>query len=409
MRTRYTLAAAALLLSAAILNAQGYQVNLQGQVQQAMGGAGTAYMQDAASLFFNPGGASFVKENSINLGVSPTISNIQFLDKNTGQTARTKSPVSYPFAAYALFGLKDSSKLKLGLAVYTPFGSTVEWEEGWMGRYALTRLQLQSIFFQPTLSYKITDKIGIGAGFVYANGNVNLQKDIPVTDASGKVGHAELDGKANGFGFNIGLYLQASDKLSFGLTYRSKVNMKVKDGEATFTVPTALVTNFPSGKFTSELPLPDVITLGVAFQASSKLALALDVNYVGWSAYDTLAFDYETNTSSLVDTKSARKYKSSPAFRLGAQYKLNQAFAVRLGLGYTISPVEDGYLTPETPDANRINYIIGLGYTFNRKFGVNASFQFTTLKREDTNLETGLSGTYQTNVCIPGISLFYNF
>lgn len=409
MRTRQTIAVSLLMIAGLAVKAQGYQVNLQGQVQQAMGGAGTAYMQDAASLFFNPGGASFVKENSVNLGVSPTISNIQFLDKNTGQTARTKSPVSYPFAAYGLFGLKDSSKLKLGLAVYTPFGSTVEWEDGWMGRYALTRLQLQSIFFQPTVSYKITDKIGFGAGFVYANGKVNLQKDIPVTDASGKVGHAELDGKASGFGFNAGLYFQATDKLSFGLTYRSKVNMKVKDGEATFTVPTALSANFPNGKFTSELPLPDVITLGIAFKASSKLTLALDINYVGWSAYDTLSFNYETNTTSLVDTKSARKYKSSPAFRLGAQYKLSEAFSVRLGLGYTISPVQDGYLTPETPDANRINYIIGIGYMVTKKFGVNASFQFTTLKREDTNLETGLSGTYQTNVCIPGVSLFYNF
>lgn len=408
MKTRYTglacLAGACLQLAA-----QGYQVNLQGQAQQAMGGAGTAYMQDAAALFFNPGGAAFVRGNSVNLGVSSTISNIQFLDKNTGETARTKSPVSYPFAAYAMYGLQDTAQLKFGVAVYTPFGSTVEWEDGWLGRYALTRLQLQSIFFQPTVSYKLSNKIGFGAGFVYAMGNVNLQKDLPVVDASGRVGHAELDGKAQGFGFNTGVYFQATEKFSLGLSYRSRVNMKVDNGEATFTVPSALTANFPNGKFSSELPLPDVLTLGLAYKVTPKLVLALDVNYVGWKAYDTLAFDYENNTASLADTKSAREYKSSPAFRLGAQYKLTEEFAVRLGLGYTISPVQDGYLTPETPDANRINLIVGLGYTFHKKFGVNASFQYTTLKREDTNLETGLSGTYQTNVCIPGISLFYNF
>ena len=49
-------------------NAQGYQVNLQGQVQQGMGGAGTAYIQDGAALFFNPGGACFLKGNSLNVG-----------------------------------------------------------------------------------------------------------------------------------------------------------------------------------------------------------------------------------------------------------------------------------------------------------------------------------------------------
>jgi long-chain fatty acid transport protein len=389
--------------------AQGYQVNLQGQVQQGMGGAGTANMQDASALFFNPGGASFVKGNEVNLGVSPTIPNGQFLDSKTGQTARTKSPVSYPFAAYAMFGLKDSSKMKLGLAVYTPFGSTVQWEDGWMGRYILTRLQLQAIFFQPTVSYKITDKLGFGAGFVYSTGKVNLQKDIPVVDANGNVGHAELNGKASGYGFNAGFYFKPMDALSIGLTYRSQVNMKVTDGDATFTVPAALATNFPSGKFTTQLPLPSVLTLGLAYAINEKFKVALDVNYVGWKAYDTLAFDYATNTSSLIDTKSARMYKNSVAIRAGAQYKLTDAFAVRIGAAYGMSPVQSGYLTPETPDANRINYTIGLGYTINNKMGVNASFLFTTLKRTDTNLETGLSGTYQTNVVIPGISLFYKF
>jgi long-chain fatty acid transport protein len=102
-------------------------------------------------------------------------------------------------------------------------------------------------------------------------------------------------------------------------------------------------------------------------------------------------------------------YKNSVAIRAGAQYKLTDAFAVRIGAAYGMSPVQSGYLTPETPDANRINYTIGLGYTINNKMGVNASFLFTTLKRTDTNLETGLSGTYQTNVVIPGISLFYKF
>ena len=46
---------------------QGYQVNLQGQVSQGMGGAGSALMQDASSLFFNPGGSSFVHSNEISL------------------------------------------------------------------------------------------------------------------------------------------------------------------------------------------------------------------------------------------------------------------------------------------------------------------------------------------------------
>ena len=44
-----------------------------------------------------------------------------FLDKNTiNQKSETNSPVSYSFTVYGVFEVKDSSKLKLGFAVYTP-------------------------------------------------------------------------------------------------------------------------------------------------------------------------------------------------------------------------------------------------------------------------------------------------
>ena len=350
-----------IFLYAPVLNyAQGFQVNLQGQKQQGMGGAGTAFMQDAASLFFNPGGASFVNGNSIDLGVTPTFARGAFLDANTNQVSRTNSPVSTPFAAYGLFEIKDSSKLKLGLAVYTPFGSTVQWENNWIGRFAITRLELRAIFIQPTVSYRITKKLGVGVGFVYATGKVNLQKDIPLIDKDGNYGHAELSGKANGYGFNVGVYFQPIEKLSIGFTYRSKVNMEVKDGDATFNVPESVTANFPNGKFTSKLPLPSVLTFGLAYKINQKIDVALDINYVGWKAYDTLAFNYENNTTSLLDTKSARMYKNTFAFRAGAQYKITSHFAARLGFAYGITPVQNGYVTPETPDANRVNYTAGI-------------------------------------------------
>ena len=388
---------------------QGFQVNFQGQKQQGMGGAGNALPVDAASVFFNPGSVSFLKENSVNIGFTPTFANTLFEDANTTSIGRTNSPMGTPFSAYAVYRKNAESKFFYGLGIYTPFGSTIQYEDGWTGRFALTKLQLKSIFIQPTLSYKLNDKIGMGAGFVYSIGNVNLQKDIPVQDADGNYGHAELDGKASGFGYNVGLFVQATEKLNIGLSYRSQVNMAVAKGTATFTVPSSLATNFPSGTFSSALPLPQVATLGLAYKLNDKLAFALDVNYVGWKAYDTLAFDYAQNTASLVDTKSARNYKNTVAFRLGANYALSQKFDARLGLAYGLTPVQNGYVTPETPDANRINYTAGLGYKIGDHFQLDASVFFTHLKRTDTNLETNLSGTFTTNVLAPGLAIIYKF
>jgi long-chain fatty acid transport protein len=285
----------------------------------------------------------------------------------------------------------------------------VQWQDNWTGRFTITKLQLLAIYIQPTVSYKLTKKIGIGAGFIFATGKVNLQKDIPVIDVNGNYGHAELEGKANGYGYNLGIYYNPIPKFFIGLTYRSQVNMNVKNGEAKFTVPSSLSVNFPDGKFTSSLPLPSVTILGFAYKLTSKTTLALDINYTGWKAYDTLAFDYENNTTSLIDTKSARNYKNTFAFRFGGDYKISEQLIARLGIAFALSPVPDGYVTPETPDANRINYTAGLGYNFKKHFTINASFLFTTFKREGTNIETNLSGTYKTNVVIPGLSIIYKF
>ena len=391
-----------------LLKAQGFQVNLQGQKQQAMAGTGTAMVQDGASLFFNPGAVSFLKQSSISVGVTPVISHAAYSDASSGTVSETNSPVSYPFTAYMVFGKKDS-KLKYGLAAYTPFGSTIQWEDGWTGRFALTRLQLATIYLQPTISYKISEQFGIGAGFVYGIGNVNLQRDMPLTDEQGNYGHATLKGSGNGMGFNAGLYYKPSANFSMGLNYRSEVKMKVSDGDATFKVPQSMESAFPSGKFSSSLPLPKTITLGMAYNANKKLLLAFDATMVGWKSFDTLAFDYAQNTPYLDDTKSARNYKNTFSYRLGAQYLVNEKLAARAGIKYLMTPVQDGYVTPEVPDASHFNYSFGLGYKMSSHLTVDASFTIQTMKRTDTNKETQMSGTYKTNIYMPGVSLNYNF
>lgn len=397
----------ALVSMSSIVISQGFQVNLQGQKQQGMGLAGTGLYVDGSSLFFNPGAVAFSDENSFNIGFSPTFSNVLYVDNATNEGYRTNSPVGTPFSAYGLFQLKENAKLKLGLAVYTPFGSTVEWEDNWIGRFALTRLSLSSIFIQPSASYRITEKLGLGVGFIVSTGNVNLQRDLPVQFADGTYASAELSGKALGFGFNAGIQFQATEKLGFGLNYRSRINMGVKNGEANFNVPTSLEENFPDGAFQSSLPLPQVLTFGTSYKFGEKWTAVLDINYVGWKAYDTLAFDYETNTASLSDTKSPRNYESIVAFRGGVAYDVIESLTLRLGGGFGFTPVQDGYVTPETPDANRIYGTFGLSYRIGEKFSIDASLYYTQMKRSDTNQETNLSGTFSTKAIAPGIGLIY--
>jgi long-chain fatty acid transport protein len=388
---------------------QGFQVNLQGQRQQAMGGTGTGAAMDAATVFYNPGAMSSVSSNEVLFSANAAIAKSAYLDGNTGGIYRTTQNPSPPFSMYAMWGPKES-KLKYGLGVYTPFGSTIQWEEGWTGRFVLTKMSLTSVFIQPTVSYQLSDKIGIGAGFVYGLGMVNLQRDIPVVDANGNFSSAELKGNAHGMGYNIGVYYKPTDKLSIGLTYRSKVKMSLDDGTATFNVPASLNSNFPDGAFSASLPLPSTTSVGVGYRFSEKFMMTFDFNYIAWSVYKSLMFDYANNTSSLPDTDSPRNYKDAYAIRIGTQYMLTEKFAVRLGTAFQKTPIKDGYVTPEIPDADRINLTCGIGYQISEHLRTDASFTYEYfVTREDTNIENNMFGTYKTRIYVPGVSLTYQF
>jgi long-chain fatty acid transport protein len=391
-----------------IINAQGFQVNLQGQKQQGMGGAATALPGDGAALFFNPGSVSFLKENSLNAGASAVVSNTKFTDNASSAVYKTKSPVGFPFTGYLVAGKKES-KLKYGLAVYTPFGSAVQWEDAWAGRFVITRLKLNTVYFQPTVSYKISDKIGIGAGFVYGSGSLSLDSDLPITDEDGNYSTLNISGKGHGYGFNAGIYLRPTEALSFGINYRSALKLCIKKGNARFNVPADMSANFPSGKVATALNLPQVITAGTAYKPSDKLVVAFDATMVGWNVYDTLNYDFENNTAAVADIKLTRQYRNTYSYRLGGEYSFNKTFSGRLGLKYLSSPVQDGRVTPEVPDASHFSYSTGFSYRVNSRFSADGSFTFEHIRRTDANPEVQLNGKYETYLFIPGLSFSYYF
>lgn len=407
--------------------AGGYQVAIQGQRQIGMGHTGTALAWDASSIFFNPGSLAFTKKNNVMVGGSLIRSRVRYVAEQetyapSNYATTTNSPFGTPFTLYASYGVESLPKLKFGLGVYTPYGSTVSWEDDWKGYSVLRSLKLSSIFIQPTVSYRITDEISLGAGFVYAVGNVNLKKGIGAISGTDGYASAELKGGAYGMGFNAGIHVQATDKVSIGLSYRSQVDMEVEGGDATFTAPASVYSLgiFPSGgtKFDAVLPLPAVANLGVGYQIDSKWTVAVDVNYTFWSAYKELRFDYEKPVNGSTSTVSQRQYINVPTVRLGAEYKPTESFAIRAGYYFDKSPVQEGYMTPETPDANRNGYTLGLGYKINEKLSVDASVLLIdgvkrnqsqgSVNAADTRGDV-LAGTYKTRAFCPGLSVSYNF
>jgi long-chain fatty acid transport protein len=417
------LAGGALLAATSGALASGFQVGLTGAKNVGMGGTGTGLYLDQASQFFNPGAFAFAP-TGFQVGGNMAIPRISFRPGDADQGQRTLQNTNvFPFSGFIGFGPKEG-KWRLGLGVYTPFGSELHYQQGWEGRYSLTDINLRSIMAQATVAYAITPQFSIGGGvtsLVY--GDVDLQRDIPVqAQGSTQPAHAQLTGKADHkVGYNLGVMFKPSDKLSVGLSYRSAVDAHVSNGDITLTgIPASAASGFTAKNFDVTLPLPDVYSFGIGVHPTEKLLLAFDANLVGWSRYQSLDFTYSGGVlggAGVTTSSSKRQYQDALAFRLGGQYKVTDNFTVRAGTFYDFAAVRDGFVTPETPDADRIGVTAGLSYEFAQRFGIDASFLFEDfMKRSQSQsdlISNGttdrVAGTYKTTIAVPGVQLYVKF
>jgi long-chain fatty acid transport protein len=400
-----------MFLFSSLARAGGFQVALQGQIQGGMGLLGTGFLVGPSTLFYNPGGMSFLSNNyNLSVGMNPLISNVTFqYEEPSLYETTTDNPVGTPFTFYGTG--KINEKISVGLGVYTPFGSSTVWGDNWRGKYIIQDISLQAIFIQPTVSYKITESLGIGAGFVYARGDVELHKALPLTGTDGEDGQATITGSTANYGFNAGVYFQPSEKLSLGLTYRSKIEMNIDDGDVEFDVPTSLSTYFPeNNSYSTSLPLPASINFGLSYQVNEKIKVGADVNYVFWEDYKSLDFDFEKNTDVLTDLEQPKKYSNGAIYRIGMEYDMNEKINLRTGFYYDSPVANDEYYAPETPDAVKLGFTGGASYMAMENLSVDISFIYITgLEREATYKPENFGGTYKYNAFIPGLGVSYKF
>src|ERR1700760_911213 len=105
--------AVSFLLSAITSFGAGYQINLEGLRQLAMGGTGTAWPWDASTIFYNPGGLARLKGIQAYASVMSIMPSVAF--GNTMESQKSKSQTFTPFNIYIGGPIQQGSKFALGL------------------------------------------------------------------------------------------------------------------------------------------------------------------------------------------------------------------------------------------------------------------------------------------------------
>ncbi|MDE5607633.1 MAG: outer membrane protein transport protein [Muribaculaceae bacterium] len=448
------LAAAASVLSA---SAEGYQVNTLSARQLGMGHTGTGQHLGGESMFFNPAGLGFL-DKQVEVGGSFT--GIFATAKATladGMTYKTANDPSTPIMVNAAFSINDN--LKAGLSFYTPYGSGINWTDNWPGAIMSQSVSLKVFTLQPTFSWRISDRVSVGAGLTISWGSVNLHKGLVVPSTAdimlGALASAglltdplyyngvmpasiALEGKSSvACGVNVGVMYDITDRLTVGASFRSKVKMSVDAGLAAINYSDiqaeqllAELNVLNSTNFAASMPCPYVFSMGLSWKPASRLTLAADARLTGWNAYKSLDISFLDDRCAAYNQHIEKNYRNCWSVSVGGEYAVTGRFDARIGLMVDTSPISHTHYNPETPGMTKLeptlgftfrpleNFSIDCGMMYVAGLGVNgASCSYPDLLAAKINQNFGTSlpmtGTftadYKVHAFIPSIGLRYAF
>jgi long-chain fatty acid transport protein len=440
----------ALVAMAASLSlwAEGYQVNTLSAKQNGMGHTGTALKLGAESMIFNPAGVGFMDKTLDISGSFTAIFPTATATLPDGSKYQTNNDPSTPIGFSTAFSIYDN--LKAGITFYTPYGSGINWGDNWAGSVLNQKVKLATYTVQPTIAWRITPKLSVGAGLMLTWGSVDLDKALVsgssmdlmlkyqgVDYSFGETAPASVN--LNGttkvaFGVNVGAMYDITKQVTVGASFRSKMGMKVESGDAHVRYANAIAQQalqstldlINDANFSAEMPCPYVFNVGISYKPIEKLTLAFDAQLTGWSTYKSLDIDFIGDKLDAFDQSLTKNYKDSWTYHLGAQYALTNRTDVRLGLMLDTSPCNTDYYNPETPGMTKLEPSVGFSFRPINGFSIDLAFLYVAglgvdgatgqyddfiMKRLTSQTEylQNFTADYKVHALIPSIGLSYSF
>jgi long-chain fatty acid transport protein len=398
-------------------------------LEQNASGLGNAYagsaavVEDASTIFFNPAGMTLLPGAQVVLAgagidlsakFSGTATNNFPIPLGSGQGGDAGSWSVVPsFYLAAPIG----EKLALGVGVSVPFGLKTEYDDNWVGRYQGIKSDVKTINVNPSIAYRITPTISLGAG-------VNWQRvDAELTNAAflglAGEGRSKLKADDDAWGWNVGALFELAPDMRVGISYRSAIKYSLSGDVTTTTAAGATV---PAGTFPAQadVKLPDNVLLSVTQIYGNKWQLLGDVQFTHWSTLDTI--NVVSTTNGVVRDRLDFNFENSWRIALGLNYFLDEKWTLKGGLAWDQSPVRDDTRTVRLPDNDRYWLSLGVKYKFLPRAALDIGYSHLFVKDADINhtralsaqpplsaFSTTVAGSYEGSVDIVGVQLTWTF
>jgi len=389
-------------------------------IEQSASGLGTSYAgaaasaEDASTIFYNPAGMSLLPGGmQVSAGLALINLSAKFSDSgasvaaggrplgNNGGDAGGNSVVPDVY-----FAMDVAPDWKVGVGVSVPFGLKTQYDPSWMGRFQAIKSDIKTYNINPSVSYKLDDKMSFGFGLNYQSIDAEFTNAVNLGGAAEEL--ADIKAKDNGgWGFNLGAMFQLAPDTRLGVSYRSSIKYHLT-GTATFSANQPVA----STNVNTDIKMPDSASIALQHRLNPSWTLLADVSRTGWAKIKELKIDSDIGTLS----NTPENFRNTWRVGVGAAHRYDDAWSIKMGLAYDQTPVNDTDRTARLPDNNRLWLSVGGQYRLSKDGTLDFGLAHLVIKDAPINQNAGntaangqLVGTYKGSVNVLGAQFAYRF
>jgi long-chain fatty acid transport protein len=390
-------AVTAALVSAGNSMAGGLWVNDYGDFAGGRATAGAAAgTDDAATIAHNPATATRIEGSQLFTAAGaflPTIKfDTQYSSPRNGFDNGKEAGVVAPTGSLSYIHDFGSDKWAGGVYFIGAAGAGLDYGTKWSGRYQATEVDLLIATLAPTVSYRLTDKLSIGASLQYWYADLNLKLEVPRLNTNRPDGRASVNGDDTGFGFTLGAMYELTERTRFGINYQSELQPDFS-GEAKLRFPDGLPPAQEGSSVSSdtELNMAQYVRVGMHHDMNEKWAVDFTVGWDDWSQLGNVLLSTERRN---IDIPA--KWRDTYHYAWGTQYRLDKYWTLTTGVSYDTNPVSAANRNAQLPVDRQVRVAFGARYDVKETLSVGGYLNYTDLGKARIEANN-FGGKYKDN------------
>lgn len=432
MKTNKTLLSCAVAFGLASVStftqAAGFQLAEYSATGLGRAYAGEAAMADNASAQWrNPAMLTYLEGTQVSAGAIYVNPNVDVegtvIHQQLGKTHASSNDFAHD-AVIPNFYLSHqlNEQVALGFALGTNYGMETDLGTEFAASHFGNQASVISKEANLNIAYQILPQLSIGGGVRYVMGEGHFGATAP---AKNLIRHPVtnnvmtlpkgttlkyMEGEDNSWGWQVGSAWQINQDHRLGFAYKSEVVMDF-EGHA----EGVSYGSYKPGMMS--VTLPATAELASFHQLNDQWAIHASINWTDWSSFKELTAVFPEKS----DLIKSENWEDNYRFALGTTYQYDAKLALRAGVAYDTSAVDDKNRTATIPETDRTWVSVGGSYIATPQLTLDAGFTYIFAKDATINeprdasdqtaaaIGGAFTGNVSGNVWLIGVQANYRF